>query len=307
MAIGSSRRTIWPMAARFWLAALSLVLATVAWAQERPVVAAVNAPLAWMAERLAGGAAEVLYPVPEGQDPALWRPGIADIAAIQRADLILLNGAGFADWTARTSLPRSRLIVSTRSFEDRLIATETVTHSHGADGEHSHAATASYVWLDPALAALQAQHVAAGLKRALPGEAEAIEARLAALTGELAGLGATLAELGPLAEGRRLIATHPRYQYLARAMGVEIEALSWEAGAVPTEDQLAALRALVGDAPAVLLWEGNPGAEGRDAVQALGLDEVVFPTLAAPGGEGFLAEFQAAAERLRAVLASGRG
>src|SRR6056297_342411 len=167
---------------------LAAMLPGLAAAQDRPVVMAVNYPLAWMAERLAGDAAEVVLPVPPGVDPQFWRPGIAEISAIQSADLIVLNGAGFAAWTARVSLPRARSIDTSRGFHDRLIATGSVTHSHGADGAHSHEGTAAYVWLDPALAALQARAVAEALTRALPGQAAAIAERLGALEADLAGL-----------------------------------------------------------------------------------------------------------------------
>jgi zinc transport system substrate-binding protein len=111
------------------LAGLAALAARPAKAQARPVVVAVNYPLAWFAERLAGGAAEVRLPVPPGTDPQFWRPRIAEIGAIQAADLILLNGAGFAAWTARASLPRSRSVDTSRAFRDRLIATEGLVHS----------------------------------------------------------------------------------------------------------------------------------------------------------------------------------
>ena len=48
---------------------------------------------------------------------------------------------------------RSRLVDTSRAIADRFIATETVTHSHGSDGEHSHTGTATYIWLDFDMAA----------------------------------------------------------------------------------------------------------------------------------------------------------
>ncbi|MDF1727819.1 MAG: zinc ABC transporter substrate-binding protein, partial [Sulfitobacter sp.] len=132
----------------FLLSAAAFPLA----AQDRPVVATDNYPLAYFADRLGGGEVEVLFPVPEGTDPSFWRPGIADITAIQKADLIALNGAGFSTWSTKASLPRSRTLDTSAGFQDRLIRTDTVTHSHGEGGEHSHTATANYTWLDFTLA-----------------------------------------------------------------------------------------------------------------------------------------------------------
>ncbi len=52
---------------------------------------------------------DVLFPVPEEVDPAYWKPEAEDVAAYQRADLILLNGASYAKWVDFVKLPRSRL------------------------------------------------------------------------------------------------------------------------------------------------------------------------------------------------------
>jgi zinc transport system substrate-binding protein len=65
-------------------------------AAERLVVYAVNYPLQYFAQRIAGDYAEVVLPVPTGVDPAFWQPDAAGIGGFQRADVILLNGAGYA-------------------------------------------------------------------------------------------------------------------------------------------------------------------------------------------------------------------
>ncbi|WP_349369114.1 metal ABC transporter substrate-binding protein [Salinarimonas sp.] len=285
--------------------AAALALATTAPAAERPRVVAVNYPLAYFAERLAGDAAEVVLPVPQGVDPAFWRPGIADIQAIQAADLILLNGAGFAAWTERVSLPQARVVDTSRAFADRLIETETILHSHGPDGMHAHAGVASFTWLDQEQALLQAEAVAAALRdRGLAPEAD-LAPHLAALADDLRALDVAGDRIAARAEGAVLVATHPRYQYLARAYGLTVHALEWEPGVAPDPAQLAALAALAGETDAtILLWEAPPPAEARADVQALGLADVVFPTLARPAPEGYVAALSAAFAGLEAALAA---
>ena len=56
----------------------------------------VNYPLKYFAERIGGPHVRVTLPVPAGEDPVYWTPTIAEITAYQQADLILLNGAGYA-------------------------------------------------------------------------------------------------------------------------------------------------------------------------------------------------------------------
>lgn len=278
------------------LAAVAALAAQGALAQDKPRIVAVNHALAAMAERLAGDAAEVTFPVPDGTDPSFWRPRIADISMIQGADLVLLNGAGFATWVDRVSLRRSKVVTTSAGLEGQFIVTESVTHSHGDDGEHSHEGTASYLWLDPSLAAQQAEAIAAALiARGLAPEAN-VSAALAEVKADLAALDSEAR--GALAglEGETIIATHPRYQYLARAFGLTIEALEWEAGEAPTADQLADLQALAEKTGAgILIWEAEPPAGAFEATAALGLRNVTFPPLAqTPATGGFVETFQGA-------------
>ncbi|MEM7566038.1 MAG: metal ABC transporter substrate-binding protein, partial [Pseudomonadota bacterium] len=211
---------------RALLALLALIVP--ASAQDRPVIVADSYPVAYFAERLAGDAAEVRLAVPEGRDPASWRPTLAEIVEIQAADLIVLNGSGLSDWTARAALPRARTVDTGRGIADRRIATDTITHSHGAEGSHSHEGVATHTWLDLDLAIRQAEALAPALSRAIP-EAT-VDTNLEALRADLAALdaaGDALVEGGVVP----VITTHPRYEYLGRAYGFSVAALDWDAGA----------------------------------------------------------------------------
>ena len=104
-------------------------------AAEKLVVYTVNYPLQYFAQRIAGDHAEVIFPAPGDVDPAFWQPDAATIGAYQRADLILLNGAGYAKWIKRVSLPRSKLVDTSAGFRSDLIETAgALTHSHGREG-----------------------------------------------------------------------------------------------------------------------------------------------------------------------------
>lgn len=288
-----------------FLAVLAIVVgaASAVPAQDKPRVIAVNYPLQYFAERLLGDEAEVIYPVPEGADPSFWRPSVTDISAIQSADLILLNGAGFASWTAKVSLPQSKLVDTSRGLEDRLIATESITHSHGESGEHSHEGTASYTWLDPSLATAQATAIAEAIKMRGLAEADTVDGRMAALAEDLTVLDSRARETLQDAQDTVFIATHPRYQYLARAYGLTILSLDWDAGAMPDADELAALEKLARENGAtVLIWEAEPPAAAMNAARSLGLASVIFPPLAVPPPEMTLLEgFGSSMDRIAAA------
>ncbi|MEJ6392649.1 metal ABC transporter substrate-binding protein [Gymnodinialimonas sp. 2305UL16-5] len=295
-----SRRTLIGLT----VAAVSSAIGGRVVAQQRLRIAAVNYPLAYFAERLAGDLADVTFNVPGDVDPSFWRPGIADITAIQSADLILLNGAGFADWTARTTLPRSRTVLTSAAFESDFIATETITHSHGEGGAHSHTGVANYVWLDFAQAALQAEAIATALIRRARADETAIADNLASLTRDLSALDAEAREIGGAAAEIPLIASHPRYQYFARAYGFDVAALDWDPHETIGEDQWAMLETLIAETGAqVFLWEAEPDAVALARVEDLGLQNAIFPPLANRPEEGdFLYAMSASLSELRQAI-----
>lgn len=284
-------------------AVLVLFAANVAKGQDRPRLVAVNYPLQYFAERLVEDAAEVVFPVPQDIDPSFWRPSIAEISLIQSADLILLNGAGFATWVDRVSLPRSKLVNTTAAIEDQYITTQSITHSHGDGGEHSHEGVASYTWLDPILAIAQAEAIAAAITARNLVPAAELDARLDALRADLEALDAEgRAVLGDL-QDIAFVATHPRYQYFARRYGLSLASLEWEAGAMPSSMQIADLRALVDKTEVrVLIWEAEPPAAALEIATDLGLQSVVFPPLANGAEERtFLEVFADALSAIAAV------
>ncbi|MBO9446354.1 metal ABC transporter substrate-binding protein [Ruegeria sp. R14_0] len=275
---------------------LAQMVVTAAAAQERPQVVTVNYPLQYFTERLVGDAADVVFPVPADVDPSFWRPSIADVSEVQTADLILLNGAKFATWVDRVSLPRSRVINSSAAIEDQFIVTESITHSHGDGGEHSHEGLASYVWLDPVLAAAQAEAIAAAITARDIAPAGQVEDQLEQLRADLTALDQTAEDVFATLASVPMIATHPRYQYLAGRYALTVSSLDWEAGEAPNPDQLAELSALRNQTGAeILIWEAEPPAAAIEAAEKLGLQNVVFPTLAhKPTDRTFIEAYQKA-------------
>ena len=155
----------------------------------KPTVLVVNYPLAYFAQRMGGDSVDVVFPVPDEYDPAHWDPDADAIATFQSADLVLLNGADYAKWTLRATLPWSRTAVTTRDVEDKYIEVpDAVTHSHGPEGEHAHAVLASETWLDPKLAIAQAQVVKEELEKLVPDSAASVNANCEALIADLQSL-----------------------------------------------------------------------------------------------------------------------
>jgi zinc transport system substrate-binding protein len=205
----------------------------------------------------------VVFPLPPGVDPAFWQPDAAAIGAFQRADIILLNGAGYAKWISRVSLPRRKLVDTSAGFRDRYITTESgVTHSHGREGEHSHAGTAFTTWLDFRQAVEQAKAVRDALSRQMPAQSETFAANFLGLERDLLELDERLAAIVARDPGKPLFASHPVYQYLARRYGLNLKSLLWEPDVVAPPDEWQTLAKLRQAHPADwMLWESDPVPE----------------------------------------------
>ena len=274
---------------------------------DRLVIYTVNHPLAYFAERIGGDEVEVVFPAPHGEDPAFWSPDAEAITAYQGADLILLNGAGYAKWVERATLPTAKLVDTSAGFADRYIKiTGTVTHSHGPEGEHEHGGWAFTTWLDPTLAVEQARVVAAALQVRLPESTTAIESRSAALEAELMGLDERFAAAAATLGDEPLLFSHPVYQYLIHRYGLNGRQLHWEPDQAPDRRMWSELEHLVDHhAARWMLWEGEPLDEIVAALDDRGISSVVFTPCANDPAEGdWMAVMTANAAVLEAISAA---
>ena len=243
-----------------------------------PVVYTVNYPLAYFAERIGGDRVQVVFPAPADVDPAYWSPDAETIAAYQQADLILLNGADYAKWVQRATLPQTRLVDTGAAFSDRLIELRgTTTHSHGTEGEHEHGGWAFTTWLDPELATLQAEAVTRSLAGLLPGREAELNERFTALAADLGELDRRLAAAAADVDGEPLIFSHPVYQYLVRRYDLNAVEVHWEPDEAPTGHAWEHLEELLQSHPAKwMLWEGTPLPEIASRLEELGIATAAF-------------------------------
>ena len=279
----------------FGLTAITLLLllcrAQAGFAEDKLEIYTVNYPLTYFAERIAGDLAEVVFPAPPDLDPAFWMPDAETISAYQGADLILLNGADYAKWTAKVSLPRSRTVDTSRAFSDAYIQTsDGVSHSHGPGGEHTHGGVAFTTWLDLDQAAQQAAAIAQAVTRRRPDAKPQIEGNLQSLQRDLHQLDARIANITNAEAGRPLLASHPVYQYLARRYGLNLKSVMWEPEEVPSETQWSELEGVLKLHPAKwMIWEDEPAEKTFERLRALGVNTVVFrPCANRPSAGDFL-------------------
>jgi zinc transport system substrate-binding protein len=247
-------------------------------AAEQLNVYVVNYPLQYFAERIGGEHVNAIFPAPANVDPAYWMPDMPTIAAYQQADLILLNGAGYARWVNRVTLPRFRMVNTSAGFKDSYIeAVDIVAHSHGSEGEHAHEALAFTTWIDFSLVVKQVRAITSALSRKRPDMSDIFQYNYVALEKDLMTLDRTIKAVVSKDQTRPLVVSHPVYDYFARRYGFNIKGVHWEPHEIPTNVQMMDLKRVLRDHPANwMIWEGKPVKEAVEALKTIGINSLVF-------------------------------
>ena len=255
-----------------------LSTSTLAAGQGRLTVYTVNYPLQYFAQRIAAEHADVVFPAPADGDPAFWQPSTEIIAGYQQADLILLNGANYAKWVNRVSLPRRTLVDTSAAFRDHYIHVKAdATHSHGPGGQHSHAGTAFTTWLDFNQAAEQARAITGAMTRKRPELEEVFERNFAALEADLLDLDKQIQSIVANKTDLPLVASHPVYQYFQRRYGLNLQSVMWEPDEVPSEAQWTGLERILKEHPARwMIWESEPHPQSIKRLRSMGVESIVF-------------------------------
>ncbi len=269
----------------------------------RPVVYVSNYPLKYFAERMAPWI-EVRFPANVSGDPAYWKPTPQQVSAMQQADLIILNGASYEQWLKNVSLPPSKLVNTIAGLSDRLIPlADNTTHSHGFEGEHEHSGTAFTTWLDMSLAVEQVRAIADTFSARWPEHETQLEQSFTALEKDLLELDEAITKIVRVTQDRRVVFSHPVYQYLQKRYGINGKSVHWEPDEIPDEAMWQELNKLIRDYPAKwMIWEGEPLPEIAARLESMGIQSVVFdPCAGMPSQEDLLLIMKTNIEALKMV------
>lgn len=264
-------------------------------------IVAVNNPLFFFSKYLAGDLATVSLPVPAGVDPARWQPLVNDILKLQQADLIVLNGAGYSNWLDKVSLPSTKLLDSSATFQSQLIKLDKeATHSHGPKGEYSHSGYAFTTWMDMTLAKQQASAIANALVRQWPEQQQKIRKRKAELLEKLANLDKQYQIQASRLATRTIIYSHPVYQYFQHRYQLPGHSMHWEPHEMPSEEEWHTLKNLSkGKKKVLFVWEDVPDLPIANRMSAMDIEFVVIRPAANRSEPGWLDEQESNLERLK--------
>lgn len=223
---------------RFFLPLLLIFCGALAWAQ--PTVVTSIHPLYTVTQDIAGEHAEVVRLLPPGASPHTFDPSPRDVAQLEEADLLVMNGV-LDEWLVEMSeavnadAPLFELVAE---LEFEPVGGHDEEHGEHEEGEpedeahgdeesenedaHDHGGVNPHLWLDASLMAQAAPLIAAQLAEVDPENAEAYRANGERLAAELTALDAELREtLEPVA-GAAFVPFHDAWPYFARHYGLDL-------------------------------------------------------------------------------------
>ena len=140
---------------------------------------------------------------------------VTDMKAVQRADVIVMNGAGLEDFLADALDGSEAVVIDCSAGLDLLPA-------QGHEGHHHDTLYDPHIWMDPSYAAQMAEAIVQGLSALDGGGADLFRLNGDLAQQTLAGAAADWArELEPW-QGRSIITFHDGFQYFASFLGLDI-------------------------------------------------------------------------------------
>jgi zinc/manganese transport system substrate-binding protein len=195
-------------------------------------VVATSGIVAELAERVAGGDAEVVQLVPDGASPHDFELSAEDRQTLEEADLIAYNGAGL-----EAGIPVEEADAPKWALAEN--AGELLPFEEGGEDPH--------VWMDPARTARALDSLAAALGDADPDAAAAYRERAREYAADLRDLDRelddTLARVAP--RERELVTSHDSLGYFAERYGFAVLATPFPASGPEAEASPAQLAEVV--------------------------------------------------------------
>ena len=164
---------------------------------------------------------------------------VTDMKAVQRADVIVMNGAGLEDFLADALDGSEAVVIDCSAGLDLLPA-------QGHEGHHHDTLYDPHIWMDPSYAAQMVEVIVQGLSALDGGGADLFRLNGDLAQQTLAGAAADWArELEPW-QGRSIITFHDGFQYFASFLGLDIyKAIEEEEGATVSARELTEIISLL--------------------------------------------------------------
>lgn len=266
-------------------------------------------PVAYLAKRVGGDAAEVCSMLPEGRSPHDYSPGAREMRDAASSRLFFTTGMSFEKKLEKPLRGTDTRIVDVSRGIVRIPMEVSCGHDHDHDGDHHHHgehedALDPHVWLDAENACRMAENIRDEFCEADPAHADNYRRNCETLLEELRECEKRLkADMAPY-KGRRFYVYHPAFGYYAKMLGLKQEAFELGGREITAARLPEVLRRARADNVRTVFTQPqfNPAS-----VRALELRHGIKVVPADPLREDLLKNFFDLAEALKAGFAADAG
>jgi zinc transport system substrate-binding protein len=262
-------------------------------------------PLQFVLGRIVGDLGTITN-IGEGKDPHDFEPTIQNVLALQKADLVVLQGADFEPWgddiIARLEADGVPVAIATADIElhegghHDEHEEESDEHEDEDEDEDEHGAYDPHTWLDPVLFSEVVANLTDEVALLDPSNATVYRANAAALQLELATLDTEYKNNLAACELDEVITSHDAFGYLAERYEFEIHAIAGlSTQDTPSAITLAGLREEAEEGiGAILLEQNSITAYGETLARETGLETLSINPISyiVPAGENYLTLMQ---------------
>lgn len=251
-------------------------------------------PLQFALEHIVGDLGTVTN-IGEGKDPHDLEPTTQNILALQKADLVVLQGADFEPWgddvMARLEADGVPVVIATADIVLHENEDEH-DHEHEEDHGHNHGAFNPHTWVDPVLFSQSVEHIAHEVATIDPANADVYRANAKTLLDELTILDTEYKTRLASCELDEVITTHDAFSYVAERYNFETHSIAGlSTQDTPSVTTLAELKEEAEEGiGAILLEENSVTAYGETLARETGLQTLSINPIAyiIPAGEDYL-------------------
>ena len=182
-------------------------------------------PLAFFAEEIGGEQVSVKQLIPDNTEVHNWQPSTQDILAVEKADVLLYNGASLDHWFEEDILPTidssNKLIVETTKGI-QLLETDQNHEHETEETEHTHEGNYDpHTWISPTIAKQQAKNIYETLIETDPDNTGYYSARWETLKAKFDELDNDFITELASKQKNEIFVSHEAFGYIANSYGFE--------------------------------------------------------------------------------------
>ena len=203
-------------------------------------------PLKDFAEKIGGNYVDVEAIYPAGADSHTYEPSQKQIVNIAKADLFVYNGAELEPFVDKLeeSLKQEKVTIVNASEGLPLITSSEEEEEHEETEAHHHDQD-PHVWLDPSLAARQAEAIKNALVKLQPAHKDEFEKNYEVLKQQLSDLDKEFQTAVNNAKTKEILVSHAAYGYWEHRYGIkQIAIAGLSASQEPSQKKLAEIAKL---------------------------------------------------------------